>query len=168
MPARSLAAAAGLFLAAGALTVLLAIDEAFRGTLVGTLLGNAISVQVRGLDFLAVAVVGLLGALSLADVLYLSLRERAAEIVTLATLGWSDRHLRELLAAEAIILGLVGGVPGSLAGALVGAQLGVPALHLLAAAGETAVGSVVLALVASIVPLAHLTRLDPPAILAEE
>jgi putative ABC transport system permease protein len=168
VPARSTAAAAGLFIAAAALTLLLAIDEAFRGNVVGTLLGNAISVQVRGLDFLIVAVIVLLASLSLADVLYLNLRERAAEVATLRTLGWSERTLARLVAAEALLLGLTGTTLGALFGIVVGVQLGVPILTLLLTALVSVAGGTIIALIASLIPLARLATLTAPTVLAEE
>jgi ABC-type antimicrobial peptide transport system permease subunit len=157
-----------LFIASAALTLLLAINQAFRGDMVGTLLGQAISVQVRGLDFLVVGVIVLLAALSLADVIYLNLRERAAEIVTLRTVGWSDRHLAQMIATEAVILGLLGTIPGSLLGLLIGLQLGVPALAVLLASAISILGGLLVSLLAALVPLARLSTLTTPAVLAEE
>src|SRR5439155_13255044 len=87
---RSLLAIAGLLVGVAGLTLLVAINRAFQGSLVGTLLGQAISLQVRGLDFVAVGVTIGLAALSVADVLFTNLRERAAEVVTLRTVGWRD------------------------------------------------------------------------------
>lgn len=144
MPARTFAAAAGFLLGAAALTLLLAINQAFQGRLVGTLLGEVVSGQVRGLDFLVVGVIVLLAGLSLADVLYLNLRERAAEFVTLKTVGWSDHHLARVIAAEAVLLALVGTIPGITLGGTVGLFLGasVPAV-LLGAAASIAGGLVV-------------------------
>jgi len=158
----------GLFIASAALTLLLAINQAFQGHVVGTLLGDAVSVEVRGLDFLVVGVIVLLAMLSLADVLYLNLRERAAEFVTMRTFGWSDRYLVQVVAAEAAILGLLGTVPGSLTALLIGLQLGVPVFQLLLASTISILGGLVVALLASLVPLARLSTLAAPSVLAEE
>lgn len=168
MPARSLVAMFGLFVGVGALTVLLAVNQAFQGQLVGTLLGEAISVQVRGLDFLTVGLIVALAGLSLADVLYLNLRERAAELVTLRTVGWSDRHLGFVIALEALLLGLVAALAGAAVGVIVGASLGVPLGPLALAAAAGVAGGCLVALLASVLPLAHLTRLTAPTVLAEE
>jgi hypothetical protein len=168
VPARSAAASVGLFIASAALTLLLAINQAFQGHVVGTLLGDAVSVEVRGLDFLVVGVIVLLATLSLADVLYLNLRERAAEFVTLRTVGWSDRYLVQVVATEAAILGLLGTIPGSLTALLVGLQLGVPVFPLLLASTISILGGLIVALLASIAPLARLSTLTTPSVLAEE
>jgi len=168
VPARSTVAAAGLFIASAALTLLLAINQAFQGHVVGTLLGDAVSVEVRGLDFLVVGVIVLLATLSLADVLYLNLRERAAEFVTLRTVGWSDRYLIQIVATEAAILGLLGTIPGSLTALLIGLQLGVPVFPLLLAGTVSILGGLIVALLASLAPLARLSTLTTPSVLAEE
>lgn len=168
MPARSLVGVGALFIGVAALTLLLAVNEAFQGELVGTLLGNAISFQVRGLDFLAVALIVLLACLSLADVLYLNLRERAAELMTLRTVGWSDAELGRVIAGEALALGLLGSVPGALLGLLIGKQLGVGTAALALGALAGVVGGLLVALLASLLPLARLRSLTAPAVLAEE
>ena len=93
VPLRTALGASGLVLGVAALTIIVAIERTFQGTLVSTLLGNAISLQVRGSDFVALGLTIGLAAVSAADVLYLNLRERAAEFVTLGTTGWSPVQL---------------------------------------------------------------------------
>ena len=51
------------------LTLLVAVTLAFRGAVVGTLLGNVVTVQVRGVDYVAVAATVILGVLAVADAL---------------------------------------------------------------------------------------------------
>jgi ABC-type lipoprotein release transport system permease subunit len=169
LPARTAVSAAGLVIGIAALTLLLAIQRAFQGTLVGTLLGKAIALQVRGVDLTAAALTIVLAAVSVADVLYLNLRERASELVTLRTTGWSDRHLARLVALEALALGLA----GSLAGAVLGVALGtlfldVPLGSLALAALLAAAGGTVTAFGASLLPLSQIRRLTPPSVLASE
>jgi len=168
MPARTLAAAAGFCLGAAALTFLLAINQAFQGRLVGTLLGEVVSGQVRGLDFLVVGVIVFLAGLSLADVLYLNLRERAAEFVTLKTVGWTDRHLARVIAAEAVVLGLVGTVPGIALGGTLGLLLGASVPAVLLGGVASILGGLVVALLASLLPVLKLAALTAPSVLAEE
>lgn len=167
-PARSLVAAGGLFVGVYALTVLLAINDAFQGSLVGSVLGEAITLQVRGLDFVSVGLVIALAGLSLADVLYLNLRERAAELATLRTLGWRERHLATVIGLEALWLGASGSLAGAVAGLASGLVLGVPAQALVLAAGTAAAGGIAVALLASLVPLTRLATLTPATALAEE
>ncbi len=169
LPVRTVIGSSGLVIGVAALTILLAIQRAFQGVLVDTLLGNAISVQVRSSDLLAAALTVTLAGLGVADVLYLNLRERAAEFVTLRTVGWSDRHLAVVVLVEGLALGLLGGLTGAALGIGIGAlMLGVPLGSLALAALVAAVGGVVVALVASLIPLSQLARLTPPTVLAEE
>ena len=118
VPGRSLLAALSLATGVGALTLLLAITLVFHNALTGTLLGSALSLQVRGSDYAAVGVIVLLAGASVADVLYLNLRERASEIATLQATGWTDRSLTRLIATEALWLGLLGSLTGAAAGIL--------------------------------------------------
>jgi ABC-type lipoprotein release transport system permease subunit len=167
-PARSVVAVTALFVGVGSLTLLLALNFGFQGRLAGTLLGEAITVQVRGLDFLAAGLVIALAGLSLADVLYLNLRERSAEVVTLRTLGWNDRQLGLVIALEALTLGLLASTAGALLGLVLGAQLGAPTSTLALAAMAGVAGGTLTALLATLIPYAHLTRLTAPTVLAEE
>jgi putative ABC transport system permease protein len=169
LPARTVVSAAGLVIGIAALTLLLGIQRAFQGTLVGTLLGNAIAVQVRGVDLTAAALTIVLAAVSVADVLYLNLRERAGELVTLRTTGWTDRHLARLVALEALALGLAGSLAGALLGVALGALfLDVPLGSLALAALLAAGGGTVTAFCASLLPLSQIRRLTPPSVLASE
>ncbi len=169
VPSRTLLGAAGLFVGVGALTILVAINRAFHGVLVGTLLGNVISVRVRGVDVGSVVLVMLLGGLSVADILFLNLKERQAEVATIKTVGWDSRYLRWLIMEE----GLAIGVAGSLAGVAVGVTLasfirGIPLSSVALAASVAAVSGTAVAVLASLAPLPLLERLTPPTVLAEE
>jgi putative ABC transport system permease protein len=168
LPARALVGGMGLAIGTGALTVLVSIQAAFQGTLVGTVLGNALSVQVRGADFLAIGLTIALAALSIADVLYLNLRERSAELVTLRTIGWSERELLVLVEAEALLLALAASALGAALGAVICGVLGVPVLPLFAAAAIATAGGVLVAALAALLPLSQLRRLTPPSVLAAE
>lgn len=168
-PARTLVAVAGLVVGVAALTVLLAIERAFQGVLVDTLLGQAISIQVRSADLVAITLVIVLAGFSVADVLYLNVRERAAELVTLRTVGWEESHLGRVIALEGVSIGILGSLTGALVGLAVGALgLGVPVASLSAAATVAALGGIAVAGGASLVPLARLRALTPSTAFAEE
>lgn len=149
MPGRNLAGGTGLLVAAGAMTLLLAIDDAFRGRLVGTLLGNAVAVQVRGLDFLAVGLVALLGTLSLFDAAHLNLKERSAETSTLRAVGWSEVQLVRLFFVETVTVATIATGLGVLFGGALGTALGVPVLTLTQAGGVSLLGGIMVALLVS-------------------
>jgi ABC-type antimicrobial peptide transport system permease subunit len=106
----------GLFVGVGALALLLSITLAFKGALLGTALGAFISVQVRGVDYLGVVLAVVLAALSVTDVLFLNLRERAPELVTLRAAGWRERDLGRMVALEGLGIGFLGSVAGAGAG----------------------------------------------------
>jgi putative ABC transport system permease protein len=170
IPSRTLVAAFGLFIGVAALSILVAVNAAFKDALVGTLLGHAISLQVRPVDFLSVALVIVLAGLSVADVLYLNIRERAAELVTLRTSGWRRRDETTLVAFEALGIGAIGSVAGAALGMAVsgfivrGVGIG-PVLQ--GGATGIAVG-ILAALLASIVPAIRLGGLTPSVVLSEE
>lgn len=85
--ARSTLAAAGLAVAVAVLTVVVGIIAAFRGAVVGTLLGSAVTVQVRGSDYAAAAAIVVLTGIGVANVLFLSIRERGAALPTATLLA---------------------------------------------------------------------------------
>jgi putative ABC transport system permease protein len=169
LPVRTMLGAGGLCVGVAALALLLGIERAFNGTLVGTLLGNAILVRISRLDFVAIGLVILLAAFSVADVLFLNLRERAPELVTLRTSGWGEPETRRLIGLEAVGLGSLGAGGGAALALIIGIGfLDVPALPLIAAAAVTAAGGIIVALAASVAPLTQITRLTAPTVLAEE
>jgi ABC-type antimicrobial peptide transport system permease subunit len=151
------------------LTLLLAISREFHGSLVGTLLGDAVAVQVRTVDYVAVATTIALGGASVADVLYLNLRERSGEFATLRAVGWSRGSVDKLVGLEALGVGALGSVTGAVLGLLGAAALADGTFApLLPAAGLAAAAGLVVTIVAGLAPLRGLRRLPVPVLLAEE
>jgi ABC-type lipoprotein release transport system permease subunit len=141
---RAVVAGSGLMLGACALTILLAVQYSFHGVLAGTLLGDAIAFQIGGFDYLAAGLVVALAAVSIADVVYLNVRERQAELVTLRTLGWNERHLVWLICAEALALAAAATLLGVTLGLTISvAFLDVPASDLVVGGLVAAGGGVV-------------------------
>ncbi|WP_433551554.1 FtsX-like permease family protein [Micromonospora zamorensis] len=152
-----------------ALTLVTAAAYAFRGAIVGSLLGDTVSLSVRGADTVAAVATVLLGAAAVADVLYLNIRDRASELATLRAVGWTDAALGRLIGYEGIALGLLGAFTGAalgLGGAvwLVG---DLPRSLVLVAIAVASTGVLVSA-VAALVPAALLRRLPTARLLAEE
>lgn len=116
VPGRTALGVVALAVASAGIMFVLAVTFAFRGTLAGSLLGSAISLQIRGVDQLAVMAAGVLGLLSLADLLFISIRERSQELATLAATGWSDRELSRLVIFEALMIGSMGAFVGAVVG----------------------------------------------------
>ena len=116
VPGRTAVGAAALAVGVAAGVFLLGVQQLFRGVVVGSLLGDAVTVQVRTPDLVALAAIVVLGAAGVADVLYLTAKEQAAEFAILRATGWSDNHLARLVLSQGAGLGLLGGVAGALVG----------------------------------------------------
>lgn len=84
-----------------------------KGSVVGTLLGDAGSVQVRGADLVAAGVMTVIGLGCLLDILYLDLREQAARYASLQASGRRDSTLTRLIVGQAGIIGAFGAVLGA-------------------------------------------------------
>ncbi|MGS2613752.1 FtsX-like permease family protein, partial [Micromonospora sp. LZ34] len=168
-PGRTLLGAGALAIGVAALTVVAAVGYAFRGAIVGSLLGDTVSLSVRGADTLAAVATVLLGAAAVADVLYLNIRDRAAELAALRATGWTDLALGRLVGYEGLLLGGLGALAGAGLGVAGAAWLvgDVPAALVLVA-GLTAVGGVLLTAGAALAPAALLRRLPTARLLAEE
>jgi putative ABC transport system permease protein len=106
-PGRAALAATALGVGVCALTLLLGIELALAHRVTGSVLGNFVAGEVHGVDFLSAAVAVGLGAASVADVLYLNLRERSAEVAVLQATGWRRRHLTRLALTEGTGIGLL-------------------------------------------------------------
>ncbi|GAA4571511.1 hypothetical protein GCM10023176_32400 [Micromonospora coerulea] len=168
-PGRTLLGAGALAIGVAALTLVTAAGYAFRGAIVGSLLGDTVSLSVRGPDTMAAVATVLLGAAAVADVLYLNIRDRAAELATLRAIGWTDAALGRLIGYEGLALGLLGALSGAALGLAGAAWLvgDLPAVLVLVAALVAATG-VLVTCVAALVPAALLRRIPTARLLAEE
>ncbi|KKK05234.1 ABC transporter permease [Micromonospora sp. HK10] len=169
VPARTLLGGAALAIGVASLTLVIAVSYAFRGAIVGSLLGDTVSLDVRGADTLAAVATVLLGAAAVGDVLYLDVRDRATELAALQATGWTDGALTRLVGYQALFLGGLGALTGAglgLAGAawLVGE---LPAT-LVAAALLAALAGVLITCLAALVPAQLLRRLPTAQLLAQE
>jgi predicted lysophospholipase L1 biosynthesis ABC-type transport system permease subunit len=168
-PGRSALGAVSLAVGVTALTILAAVTFAFRGDVVGSLLGDAVAVQVRGVDYVAAIATVALGVLSVADVVVLGIRERAAEIATIRTFGWRESALGQLVVTEGVIIGLTGSLAGAVLGLAATAEFAgqlTTRLYLIAAVAVIA-GTLVTA-GAAMVATRALRRLPDAHLLAEE
>ena len=168
-PGRSLLGAVSLAVGMCALTLLVAFTLAFRGQVVGTLLGDAIAVQARPVDYTSALVTVGIGAFAVADVLYLNIRERVTELATLRALGWREATLGQMIILEGAGIGLAGSVLGAGA-ALAGAAIFTHSLpaQVLTATVACALAGTLIATLAAAVPASVLARLVNPQALADE
>ncbi|PZF80773.1 ABC transporter permease [Jiangella anatolica] len=156
-------------LGCAALTALLGITLAFNGAVVGSVLGDAVSVRARDIDYVAVLVTILLSSIAVADVVFLNMRDRRAEFAVLQAVGWGDGRVRRVVLAEAALIGCTGAVCGTLAGLAVAAGLaGELRAELLVAAGLTIAGGTAVPVLASLVPAAALRRMTVASTLTRD
>jgi putative ABC transport system permease protein len=168
-PGRAAVGAVSLAVGVTALTILAAVSFAFRGVLVGSLLGNAVAVQVRGVDYVAVIATVVLGVLAVADVVFINIRERAPELAAIRAFGWRETALSRLVITEGAIIGLSGSLTGAVLGLAAAAQFAgqLPGtLYLIAAAAV--VGGLIVTTIAALLPAQALRRLPAAQLLAEE
>jgi putative ABC transport system permease protein len=168
-PGRALVGVISLAVGVAGLTLLTAVTGAFRGVVVGSLLGDAVAVQVRGVDYVAVAATVALGALAVADVVFLNIRERAAELATIRTFGWRESALARLVVTEGAVIGIAGSLVGGALGLAGAAEFAgqLPARLLVTAAAAVAAGVLVTA-AAALLPAQMLRGLPAANLLAEE
>ncbi|MEO3820955.1 ABC transporter permease [Plantactinospora sp. B24E8] len=167
-PGRTVLGATSLMIGVAALTMLLAITIAFHGAVTGTLLGDAVTLQARTVDYLAVAVTIVLGVVSVADVLYLNISERAAELALLRAVGWTDGVLNRLVVLEAIGMGALGGTLGAAAGlGAAAAFAGGVTAPIVWCAVAALVSGIAVAAVSVVVPIVMLRRLPTAQVLAD-
>lgn len=168
VPGRTFIGLASLAVGIAALTVLAAVSFAFQGVVVGSLLGDAAAVQARGVDYVAIGVTVALGVLTVADVMFLNIRERAAELATFRSFGWRETTLIRLVTVEGIMIGLVGSLTGAALGLLAASWFaGQLPGRLIALGALLAAGGMLLTAAVAPLPAGMLRRL-PAALLAEE
>ena len=168
-PGRTLIGVVSLAVGIAALTLLTAVTFAFRGVVVGSLLGDAVAVQVRGVDYIAAGATVVLGVLAVADVVFLNIRERAAELATMRSFGWRDTALARLVITEGAVIGVAGSLAGAGLGLAAAAWFAgqLPA-RLLAIAAAAAAAGIIITAAAALLPAALLRRLPLAHLLAEE
>jgi putative ABC transport system permease protein len=163
-------ALAGAALAAGvaALAVLLAAQASFGRSIGDSALAGLVTASTRGPDLVSAFLAVGLGAASVADVTYLNLRERAAELAALAASGWGRPQIGRLLLTEAVITALVGSAVGAAAGLVTaGYAFGLSPFVVAGAAGAAAAGTVT-ALIGTVAVLAAGSGRPLAAVLAAD
>ncbi len=153
--------AAAIALGAAILGVVVLISVAFRGQLDTTVLGTYLAGQVRPFHVVLAGLTLVVGAIAAAEVVTLSYLERRAHLGALRALGWPAWAVVRLLATQAAILGVAGGLVSAVAVTAAGVLLRAPyaavGWGLLAAVGMTLVATTI----AVAAPLAHAYRANP-------
>lgn len=169
VPGRTLTGAASLAVAVAAATFMLAVQHLFRGVVVGSLLGDAVTVQVRAPDLIALVAIVVLGAAGVADVLYLAAQEQAAELAVLRAIGWTDAALTRVILGQGAGIGALGALTGALTGgAAVATFSGSLPEGLVPLCAVCATAGIGVAIAASLVPALLIRRLPVTALIAQD
>lgn len=169
VPARSLVGIAALAVGVAAVTALTLITTHFHDQAQGTLLGDAVSVQVRGVDLAAAITTVVLGVFAIADALYLNIRERAAELAALRACGWSDAELGRMVVYEGAVLGTIGVLLGGALGlTIVGWFIGAITAPAILTTAAVAGAGAALTILAAVIPAQLMRGLPLAAVLAED
>jgi hypothetical protein len=144
-PARTALGALVIAVACAALGLELAVRWVFSDLVVGFWPGRAVPWQANAVDIGAVLVILAMATVTVADIDWLTAGDRATELRTLRAIGWPASGVVRLVAWEAVLLGLAGGLVASVlevAGSLAVVHHA-PVRLLLAAAMVAGAGTVV-------------------------
>jgi putative ABC transport system permease protein len=159
-PWRAATGAAALGISVVTLSILLSLNARFGGQIGNSALSDIVDLQARSIDYLSAGFAVFIGAASVADTVYLGIRERAAEFAVLTAQGWRRRHVARVALGEALAIGVVGAVAGAVAALGLGGE---------GQASITAAAAGVLVVLLAAVGMLALPRVRPTAlILAEE
>lgn len=168
-PSRLALAALAVALPAASITVLDTITTVFKGRITGTVLGEAVTLQVRTPDRIAAACLIVLGITCVVTVLLVGLTEDAATLATLASTGWNDLRLAWLLTVQALLIGALGAGLGLAATLALINSLGIdltPAV--VALAGRNAAAAAIITMAVALAPASMLRRLPLARLLSRD
>jgi ABC-type antimicrobial peptide transport system permease subunit len=168
-PGRTTAAMVGVATATAAVGSLLAVQAEFRGRAAGTLLGDAVAVQVRTPDLVAALLTMLLAGFGVHHVMATEIRERRAELATLGAVGWRDATVARLLLLQAAIVAASGALVGGLgAWWFLGAVFETRTLAMLGALAGAGAIAVLVAVVVTLLPVSRLRSASIGRLLSED
>lgn len=166
---RAVVAASAVAMATACAVSMNLITQSFNGAAVGSFLGDAIALQVRGPDVAATVLLALLGLTAVATVTTLSVLEDKASFAILRSVGWKDGSLALSLIVQNALIGATGAIFGGIVSLItmnlvVGAS-GATTLLPAAAAVMIAIGA---CCAAALLPAWLLRRLPDSRILAAD
>ncbi|WP_314146195.1 ABC transporter permease [uncultured Leifsonia sp.] len=166
---RATVAAVAVGLATACAVAVSMIVQSFNGAVVGSFLGNAVALHVRGPDIAAIVILSLLGLTAVVTVTTLAVMDDKASFATLRAIGWHDRKLALSLTVQNALIGAIGAAVGAVSAIVtIGAVIGAP----IGAGLATAVAAIAIATLAcclaALFPAALLRRLPVSRILAAD
>ena len=109
---RAVTAFLGVAIATAAGGVMLAIAAEFRGQAVGTLMGDAVTLQVRPVDIASIGLIALLAGFGVLHLMITELRERATEFAVMRAIGWREASVAAVVIGQAALVGVAGAAAG--------------------------------------------------------
>ncbi|MDQ6884946.1 MAG: ABC transporter permease [Candidatus Dormibacteraeota bacterium] len=155
-------------LGSGLVGVVILVAAAFRGQLDATVLGSYLSAEIQPFHFVLAGVAMALGVMSAAEIITLSYLERQPSFAALRAIGWPRMTVAKMLAGQAIVIGLSGGVVGVLVVVATGFVLGGSAVSILVAAAGCLAASQLATGLALLTPFFLVYRLAPAEALKVE
>ncbi len=165
---RSVVAAGSLAISVLVASVVFGVLVAFGGGVAHSLLGDAVSFEVRGADLVSAGLVVAIGAVAMVDVRIAEMRERAAEAALLGALGWTPGQVARLAARESALLSVAGAGAGGLVGLIVLVALGGPIGLSVASVVAAVAAGAVLSMASLAIPLWRRSRIQPAGALSGE
>ena len=168
-PGRAVLSSASVALAVASTIFLVAIVRSFHGVVVGSLLGDAVAVQVRGPDLAAAVILCCLGVTAVVTMMALTVSEDGPEFAALTAVGWHDRALTSAVLAQGALVGVAGSlVGGGVALTSTAAVAGGLSWELAATAAAVAATTTLVCACAGLPSALALRRLPVARILARE
>ncbi len=128
------------------LSLTLWVYSEYHGSIVGTVLGDLVSLKVRGADILASAALALLGIMTIAVIVWLGVLEDLFIFSVLTSSGWRDRDVNMIVVVQVCYLCGCGALVGAPIALLCIALLGEVSIHTAALVLSCAVGYVMVSL----------------------
>ena len=127
------------------------------------------SLRARQVDVVSVAATVVLALVCVADVLYLGVRDRAAELALLRAIGWTEADLARLVLVEGAWISAIGSLLGATVGLAAMARLSIGfRAGLIGTAALVVAGAFVSTVGATVVPAVLLGLRSTAGLLAEK
>jgi hypothetical protein len=111
---RSILSVISIALPTSLFIIFLFITFRLKGVMYATWLGEYVAMEVSSLHYIAMGVALLIAILTTTEIIWQNVSERQPEIALLKSIGWHNRHIRQLVLLEGAFSGLFAGIIGVL------------------------------------------------------